>query len=151
LRGPNELTETPMKPAWRSFLGQFASTMIVVLLAAGLVTAVIGDLTDAAVIGAVIVLNAIIGFSQEHRAERAMAALRRMTQPVARVTRDGVLRIIAARDVVVGDVLHLEAGDLVAADGRLVEAPDLRVNEASLTGESVPVEKTAERLQPGEG
>ena len=149
--GPNELIEAPTKAAWQLFLGQFANTMIVVLLVAGLVTAVIGDLTDAAVIAAVVVLNAIIGFSQEHRAERAMAALRRMTQPVARVARDGIVRGIPARDVTVGDVLLLEAGDLVAADARLIEAPNLRVNEASLTGESIPVEKTAEPLPPGEG
>ncbi len=151
VNGPNALIEPPTKAAWRLFLGQFADTMIIVLLAAGLVTAVIGDLTDAAVIAVVIVLNAIIGFSQEHRAERAMAALRRMTLPVARVTRDGEVRTIAAPEVVVGDVLHLEAGDLVAADGRLIEAPNLRLNEAPLTGESIPVEKTAEPLLPGEG
>ncbi len=149
--GPNELVEAATKPAWRVFLGQFASTMIIVLLGAGLVMALIGDLTDAAVIAAVIVLNALIGFGQEHRAERAMAALRQMTQPLARVVRDGVVKTVRAGDIVRGDILHLDAGDLVAADARLIDAPNLQVNEAALTGESVPVEKTADILAPGEG
>ncbi len=149
--GPNELVEAATKPAWQLFLGQFASTMIIVLLGAGLVTALIGDLTDAAVIAAVVVLNALIGFGQEHRAERAMVALRRMTQPLARVVRDGVVRTVRAADIVRGDILHLDAGDLVAADARLIDAPNLQVNEAALTGESVPVEKTAGVLAPGEG
>ena len=149
--GYNELLETPARPAWRLFAAQFANTMIVVLVVAGLVMAAIGDLKDALVIAAVVVLNAVIGFAQEHRAERAMAALRRMTQPTARVTRDGTVRTIPAREVTRGDLLHLEAGDLVPADARLIEAPNLRINEAPLTGESVPVEKTTERLAPDEG
>ena len=127
--GPNELVEAASKPAWRLFLGQFANTMIIVLLGAGLVTALIGDLTDAAVIAAVVVLNALIGFGQEHRAERAMAALRRMTQPLARVVRDGVVRTVPAADIVRGDILHLDAGDLVAADAtadRRTEPPGQR-------------------------
>ena len=149
--GRNELLEAPSRPAWRLFAAQFVNTMIVVLIVAGLITVAIGDLTDAMVIAAVVVLNAVIGFAQEHRAERAMAALRRLTQRTARVTRDGTTQTIPAGEVVVGDVLHLEAGDLVAADARLIEAPNLRANEAPLTGESVPVEKTAEPVEPGEG
>ncbi len=149
--GTNELVEAASKPAWQLFLGQFANTMIIVLLAAGLVTALIGDLADATVIAAVVVLNALIGFGQEHRAERAMTALRQMTQPRARVARDGVIRTVPAADIVRGDILHLDAGDLVPADARLIDAPNLRVNEAALTGESVPVEKTAEALALGDG
>ena len=146
LDGPNELEEVASRPAWRLFLDQFANTMIVVLLVALAMTALIGDLKDALVIGAVVVLNALVGFVQEHRAEQAMAALRRLTSPQARVRRDGATVMIPAGDVVVGDIMDLDAGDLVVADGRLLEAPNLRVNEASLTGESVPVDKTSEPM-----
>jgi Ca2+-transporting ATPase len=149
--GPNELVAVVAKPAWRLFLDQFANTMIIVLLVALVVTAVVGDLKDALVIGAVVLLNALVGFLQEHRAERAMAALRRMNSPQARVRRAGATVLVPAGDVVVGDVVDLDAGDLVVADGRLLEAPNLRVNEASLTGESVPVDKVVEAIGEADG
>jgi Ca2+-transporting ATPase len=149
--GANELDTVASKPAWRLFLDQFANTMIIVLLVALVMTAVIGDLKDALVIAAVVVLNAIVGFVQEHRAERAMAALRRMTSPQARVRRDGTTVLVAASDVVVGDIVDLDAGDLVVADGRLLEAPSLRINEASLTGESVPADKVIEAIGEADG
>jgi Ca2+-transporting ATPase len=141
--GPNELAARRPPPAWVKFLGQFANTMIVVLLAAAAVTVVIGDLKDTVVILSVVVLNAAIGYAQEHRAEEAMAALRRLSVPFARVVRDGAVRSIPTRELVPGDVVRLEVGDVVPADARLVEAPNLRVNEAPLTGEAMPVDKSA--------
>jgi P-type Ca2+ transporter type 2C len=149
--GPNELEEEPRRPRWLMFLGQFANTMIVVLLIAAAITVAIGDLKDAIVITAIVVLNAVIGFVQEFRAEQAMAALRSMAAPAARVVRDRTERTIPAAEVVPGDILVLEAGDVVSADSRLLECPNLRVNESALTGESVPVDKTPEVLEPDEG
>ena len=149
--GPNELDAVASRPAWRLFLDQFANTMIIVLLVALVMTAVIGDIKDTLVIAAVVVLNALVGFVQEHRAERAMAALRRMTSPQARVRRDSATVVVPASDVVAGDIVDLDAGDLVVADGRLLEAPNLRVNEASLTGESVPVDKMIEVIEKTDG
>ena len=145
--GPNELVEAPRKPAWRMLLDQFTDTMILVLMASAAVMAIVGDLTDTAVIAAVVILNAVLGFSQEHRAERAIAELRRMTAASARVARAGTSKPIPASEVVPGDVLLLEAGDVVAADARLLEGPQLRVNEAALTGESEPVDKVCGPLR----
>ncbi|MDH3499316.1 MAG: cation-translocating P-type ATPase [Acidimicrobiia bacterium] len=149
--GPNELDTEPVRAPWLIFGGQFANTMIVVLLIAAAVTVVIGDLKDAIVITAIVVLNAAIGFVQESRAEQAMAALRSMAAPSARVVRDGVERTIPSEELVPGDVVMLEAGDVLPADARLIESPNLRVNEAALTGESVPVDKSPERLAEGDG
>jgi P-type Ca2+ transporter type 2C len=139
--GPNDLDEEPRRPAWRLLLSQFASTMIVVLIVAALVTVAVGELRDAAVIATILVLNAAVGFVQEHRAEQAMTALKTLTAPIAQVVRQGRQMTLDARALVPGDVLLLEAGDLVAADARLLSCPGLRVDEAALTGESVPVDK----------
>jgi len=147
--GANELDERQPTPEWVKFLRQFADTMIVVLLIAAAVTVVIGDLKDTIVIVGVVVLNAVIGYAQEHRATQAVAALRRLSTPFARVLRDGTVRSIPARELVPGDVVRLEAGDIVAADARLVDAPNLRVNEAALTGEAVPVDKSVESVRSG--
>ena len=149
--GPNELEEEPTQPWWRLFGMQFANTMIVVLLVAAAIMVAIGEPTDAIVIAAIVVLNAAIGFFQEYRAEQAMAALRTMTAPHARVVRGGVEATVEASELVPGDVLILDAGDLVAADARILDAPDLRVNEAALTGESVPVSKGTEIVGKDEG
>jgi len=149
--GPNELDEEPVQPAWRLFLAQFANTMIVVLLVAAGIMVAIGEPTDAIVIGAIVILNAGIGFFQEYRAEQAMAALRTMTAPHARVVRDGEESTVPAANLVPGDVLLVDAGDLVAADARILDAPDLRIDEASLTGESVPVMKSTHRLDEEAG
>jgi Ca2+-transporting ATPase len=144
--GPNELVEEAGTPSWRRLLDQFTSPMIVVLLVAAGITAVIGDLKDTAIILAIVIVNGVVGFVQEHRAEEAIKALERMSSPSARVVRDGEVRLIPARDVVPGDVLLLDQGDIVTADLRLVEAPALRVDEAALTGESEPVGKVVEPL-----
>src|SRR6266542_2101866 len=144
--GPNELVERARKPAWRLLAEQFANTMIVILLLAAVVTVLVGDLKDTLVILAIVVLNGLIGYAQEHRAERAMAALRAMTVPTVRVLRAGLLEEVPAAELVPGDVVQLATGDVVAADLRLVEAQALRVNEAALTGESQPVFKTTDPL-----
>ena len=149
--GPNELEAEPTRSPWLLFFGQFANTMIVVLLIAAGVTVAVGEVKDAFVIGAIVILNAAIGFVQEYRAEQAMAALKNMASPTAKVVRSGRQATIPASDVVAGDVVVLDAGDVVPADGRLVECPNLRINEAALTGESVPVEKTEAAMDPGVG
>jgi Ca2+-transporting ATPase len=146
--GPNQLQAAAARPVWRLVAAQFANTVIMVLLAAAVVTTIIGDLKDTVVIAAVVVLNAAISFVQERRAEQAVAALKRMSAPTARVVRGGQTCTVPVAQVVPGDLLDLEAGDVVAADARLLEAPNLRVNEAALTGESVPVDKHPAQLQP---
>ncbi len=139
--GPNEIrreqTTTPLKLLAR----QFASPVIWLLLGASVVSAALGELLDAIAIGAIVIVNAAIGFFQEHRAERAVMALRSMTAPRARVMRDGRSDMVSANTIVPGDLLVLEAGDVAAADARLHRAHALTTNEAPLTGESTPVEK----------
>lgn len=141
--GPNEITRSVGAPAWRMFVGQFASPLVLLLLAACGVSVALGEVIDAAAIATIVVLNGVIGFWQEYSAQNAVMALRAMTAPRARVIRDGQLSVIPARDVVPGDCLVLKAGDMVAADGRLVEAHDFTTNESALTGESQPSEKGA--------
>jgi P-type Ca2+ transporter type 2C len=145
--GPNELEEKKKKTPFMMFLDQFRNFMILVLIAAALVSGLIGEAVDTIAIIAIVVLNAAVGFAQEHRAEKAMEALRRMSAPTARVFRDGRTAEIAASDLVPGDVVALEAGRIVPADMRLIEAANLRTEEAPLTGESMPVDKTVSTLQ----
>ncbi len=135
------VTGKPPVSAARVLGAQFASLVVWFLIAAAITSAVIGEAVDAFAIVSIVVLNAVIGFIQEFRAERAIEALRAMTAPKARVRRDGLTAAISARDVVAGDLLLVEAGDVIAADGRVIETQDLRVNEAVLTGESAPVTK----------
>jgi len=144
--GPNELPEGPPLRPGLILLSQFASTMVAVLLGAAAVSALLGDLADTVAIVAIVVLNAILGFTQEYRAEKAMAALSRLAAPVVKVRRDGGVREIPARELVPGDVLLLETGDRVSADARIVEGHSLRTDESPLTGESAPVEKSPEPL-----
>ena len=142
--GPNEISREEGPSGWLVLARQFNSPVIYLLVAACVLSAGLGEAADAIAILTIVVLNGLIGFAQERRAERAILALHSMTAPRARVRRDGMLRVIPAADVVVGDVLVLEAGDLVPADARLVAAANLTTNEASLTGESVPAGKSAE-------
>jgi P-type Ca2+ transporter type 2C len=144
--GPNVLVEQAQPGAWHLFARQFANTMTVVLAVAAIVTALLGDLKDTAVISVIVVLNALVGFIQEYRAEQAMAALKQLTTGAARVIRDGQLHELPMPQVVPGDLVELAAGDIVPADVRLLEVHGLRVNEASLTGESESAAKTAEPL-----
>ena len=139
--GPNRLPEEPPVPAWRRFLRQFNNLLIYVLLAAAAVTAALGDWIETGVILAVVVINALIGYVQEGKAEAALAALRSMLALQAVVLRDGHRVTISAEDLVPGDVVLVSSGDRVPADLRLLEASNLRVEEAALTGESVPVTK----------
>jgi Ca2+-transporting ATPase len=145
--GLNELQEKKKKTAVMMFLGQFNDFLIIVLMAAALLAGLAGSPKDAIVILAVVVLNAVIGFIQEHKAEKAMAALKKMAAPSATVIRgDGPLQI-AASLLVPGDIVLLDAGRVVPADMRLVEAAQLLVEEAALTGESVAVEKHSAPIQ----
>jgi magnesium-transporting ATPase (P-type) len=139
--GPNTLPAAPTPSALRRLGRQFHSLLIYVLLASGVTVAALGHGVDATVIFAVVVLNAVIGYVQEGRAERALAALRGMVAPQAAVLRDGRRATVDAATLVPGDVLLLEAGDRVPADARLLRARELRVDEALLTGESLPVDK----------
>ncbi|HEX2110230.1 MAG TPA: cation-translocating P-type ATPase [Gaiellaceae bacterium] len=139
--GPNELERARAVAPWKLFLEQFKNVLILILLAAVGLSIVLGHATEAIVIGAIVLLAALLGFAQEYRAERAIEALRRMAAPTATLRRDGADVDVPARELVPGDVLHLRAGDKVAADGRLVDAVNLRVEESALTGESVPVDK----------
>lgn len=145
--GPNRLPEGLRQSALTRFLLQFHNLLIYVLLAAGVLAAVIGHGTDALVIFAVVLVNAIIGFIQEGRAEKALDAIRAMIDPHASLVRDGRRVTTAADKVVPGDIVLLEAGDRVPADLRLVRARNLRVDEAILTGESVPVEKAVKVVE----
>ncbi|MFQ6121474.1 MAG: cation-translocating P-type ATPase [Dehalococcoidales bacterium] len=128
------------------FLRQFLSPLIYVLLIAVIISAIVQHFIDAGVILAVLLLNAVIGFIQETRAEKAMEALVQMAAPKARVRREGKVKLIPAREIVPGDILLLETGDRVPADARLIEASNLKVNEGMLTGESMPVDKHTEVL-----
>jgi P-type Ca2+ transporter type 2C len=139
--GRNELRKTEGTSALAILAGQFRSVVIWVLIGGAAVSAALGDTFDSLAIVAIVVLNAVIGFLQEYRAERAVAALARMTAPRARVVRDGRAQVLAASEVVRGDILLLEGGEIVAADSRLIEASSLRTAEAALTGESDPVAK----------
>ncbi len=139
--GPNELRAERGPGALGMLARQLTGVMPLLLVAAAVTSFLLGDLADAIAIAAILVINALIGFVQEHRAERAITALRAMTAPRATVVRDGHAAQIAAAEVVRGDLLVVEAGDVVAADAELVEANELVVDEATLTGESVAVAK----------
>ena len=145
--GPNELEDRGTRSPWAILWEQFTSTMIVILIVAALASALLGDYEDSIAIAVIVVLNAALGFVQEYRAERAMAALKRLSAPRVKVRREGHVREISARELVPGDVVLLEAGNLVPADGRLVEGANLRVQEAALTGESESVGKDPEPLE----
>lgn len=144
--GPNTLDRSEGRTGLSILLAQFTNAMTGVLAVAAAVTVLIGEAQDAAVIGAIVLLNALVGFAQEYRAERAMAALAQLAGEAALVRRDGVPLRIRAEDLVVGDVAILAAGDVVPADLRLLEVHGLRTAEAALTGESEPVVKTSEDL-----
>ncbi len=142
--GPNRLPQAPPRSPWRVLLAQFKSILILILLGAVVLAALVGSTKDALVILSVAVINALVGFYQEYRAERSLAALKSMLPGKARVRRDGVSQEIVADDLVPGDVLLLEAGDGVAADGRIWLAAGLEIDESALTGESHPAAKQVE-------
>jgi Ca2+-transporting ATPase len=141
--GRNTLAEAAQIPLWKKFLGQFRELMVVILIAAALIAGAVGEWTDATAILAIVLLNGLLGFLQEERAGRALAALERLSAPLAKVLRDGELRVVPASELVPGDCVELEAGDSVPADARLLGGYGFRVQEAALTGESTPVDKEA--------
>jgi P-type Ca2+ transporter type 2C len=145
-QGPNELEDRGGRGVWALLWEQFTSALIVILIVAAVVSAFLGDYEDSIAIAVIVVLNAVLGFGQEYRAERAMAALKQLSAPTVKVRREGHVREVSARELVPGDVVLLEAGNLVPADGRLLEGSNLRVQEAALTGESEPVEKASAAL-----
>ena len=147
--GPNALVERAGVSPWRILGTQLKGPMVLVLVVAAVVSIVLGDAADAVAIGAIIVLNTALGFAQEYRAERAMAALKQLAVSVVRVRRDGVVAERPAVELVPGDVVLLEAGAVVPADGRWVEASALRALESILTGESEAVDKGTAALPPG--
>ncbi|MCL4078170.1 calcium-translocating P-type ATPase, PMCA-type [Coriobacteriia bacterium Es71-Z0120] len=142
--GQNLLAPPVKVPAWKKFLAQFNDFMIWVLMAAVVISAIEHQLLEAFAITAILLLNGFLGFIQEYRAEQALEALKQMAAPTATVVRDGVEQEVPAAELVPGDVVILEAGDKVPADGRLIEAASLKVDESSLTGESRPVSKHAD-------
>ncbi|WP_028594090.1 calcium-translocating P-type ATPase, SERCA-type [Paenibacillus assamensis] len=139
--GKNVLQEAKRKSIIAKLIAQFKDVMIIILLVAALISGILGELTDAIIILVVVVLNAVLGVLQENKAEQALDALKQMSSPNARVIRDGKTIEIKAEDLVPGDVVVLEAGNVVPADIRLIESASLKIEEAALTGESVPVEK----------
>lgn len=139
--GANALEEGETKSLFQKFMDQFKDFMILVLLAAAFISGALGEISDAIIILMVVVLNAALGVFQEAKAEEAINALRQMASPMARVKRGGSVVTVKSEDIVPGDIVLLEAGDVVPADLRLIEVNSLKVEEAALTGESVPVEK----------
>ena len=139
--GLNELIERGVKSPWRILWEQITEVMVVILIIAALVSLFLGEVNDAIVIMAIVILNAILGFTQEYRAEKAIAALKKLAVPTVKVRRNGHIEEISAREIVPGDIVFLEQGNKVSADGRLLESANLKVQEAALTGESEAVEK----------
>jgi len=149
--GPNQLREQKGRTPLRIFLEQFADFMIWVLIGAAVVSGFLKEWVDAAAIVAIVILNAILGFIQEHRAERSLQALRKLAAPFSKVIRDGNKSSVPSAELVPGDIVELEAGDYVPADGRIIQhTANFAVLEASLTGESTPVAKTQVVLDEGD-
>ncbi len=144
--GANELEDRGGRSSLQIFFSQFRDLFTVILIVAAVISAFLEDWIEAVVILAIIVLNAVMGYVQEKKAEEAMAALKRMAVPEVTLVRSGEAIVTSARDIVPGDILVLETGNIVPADGRLIEAVNLEIEEAPLTGESVPVGKDAEKV-----
>ena len=147
--GPNQLAAAEVVPAWKKFLAQFKDMLILILIAAALVSLVVsGEVKTPLVVLVVVVFNAVIGFVQENRAEKSLDALRKMLTAQVRVRRDGTVMMVPTESIVPGDVVLVEAGDRLPADGEIFFANNLEVDEAALTGESHPVEKNTEPVDP---
>ncbi len=139
--GPNELKDCPLESPWKILWEQLTATVVVVLIVAALISAVLGEYKDAIAILTIVAFNAFLGFRQEYQAERAIAALKKLAVPTVKVRREGTVEKISASQLVPGDIVLLEAGNLMPADCRLIESFNLRISEASLTGESEPIDK----------
>ncbi|MDD2675569.1 MAG: cation-translocating P-type ATPase [Flavobacterium sp.] len=147
--GKNEIEDTKKKSIVKMMLSQLSDFMILILIAAAIISGIIGDLTDTIIILAIIIINAVVGFIQEYRAEKAMQALKKMVANHARIMREGKMITIPASDLVPGDVVVLEAGNVIPADIRFFETHQIKVDESALTGESNNVEKNTEELPEG--
>ncbi|SHH50049.1 Ca2+-transporting ATPase [Anaerosphaera aminiphila DSM 21120] len=147
--GKNELKKEEKKPFIKKLADQFLDPMIIILIVASIVSAMIGEVVDAVIIIAIVVVNAILSLYQEGKAEEAIAALQKMSSPKAKVVRNGEFEEIDSAEIVPGDYIILETGDIVPADLRLVDSKNLKIDESSLTGESVPVEKKASIVYDG--
>lgn len=145
--GYNQLIEQPRASALRLFLYQFSSVIVWMLIAAAVIAGVLREWVDALAIIVIVILNALLGFFQEYKAERSLAALRKMVIPTSKVIRDGKLQTLASKNIVPGDLVLIEAGDRIPADGIFIQAFGLSTQEAALTGESVPIHKTADSLE----
>lgn len=144
--GPNEIRETSIRSSWQILWEQLTASMVIILIAAAFISFLLGDYKDAAAILAIVFLNTLMGFHQEYKAEKAIATLRSLAVPTVHVLREGSVRELSARKLVPGDIVLIETGNIVPADGRVVEAANLGVQEAALTGESQPLEKTGASL-----
>ena len=150
--GFNEIKAKKKKSLIQKFLEQFKDFMIIVLIIAAIVSGIIGvkegeGITDTIIIMIVVVMNAIIGVAQENKAEKSLEALQKMSSHVAKVIRDGKLVVVESRELVPGDIVVLDTGDFIPADLRIIEAVNLKTQEAALTGESLPVDKTADIIE----
>lgn len=145
--GYNQLIEQPKVSALHLFLSQFSSLIVWILIVAAFIAGVLGEWLDALAIIVIVILNALLGFFQEYRAERSLAALRKMVTPSSKVIRDGKLQILPSKRIVPGDLVLIEAGDRIPADGRFIQSFGLSTQEAALTGESIPIHKTADSLE----
>ena len=148
-QGKNQIEDTKKKSVIKMILSQFSDFMILILVAAAIISGVIGDVTDTIIILAIVIINAAVGFIQEYRAEKAMEALKNMAANHAHILREGKIMSIPATDLVVGDVIMLEAGNIIPADVRFFETHQTKVDESTLTGESNNVEKNTEELPEG--
>lgn len=145
--GPNEIQEAKKASPWRLLLSQFKETLVLILIVAAVISAAIGEAIDSAVILAIVFASAGVGFYQEYRAEQSLALLKRLAAPTATVLRDDRTAVVPARELVPGDIVLLDAGDKVPADGRIIDGMNLQIDESTLTGESAPVSKLANTLQ----
>ena len=144
--GTNDLKEENKKSFFSKIVAQFSDFLILILIAAAIISVFVGEAQDAMVILAIVIVNAFLGIYQEGRAEKALDALKKMSSPNAKVVRNGSIEVVPANTLVPGDIVALDAGDIIPADLRLMESSNLKIEEASLTGESVPVEKNSNSI-----
>ena len=145
--GENTLTTTVKTPWWLTFLLQFRDVLVIILIVAGIISYAIGSFRDGTIMFIIVLINAVIGYFQEHKAERIMDSLKKLVQSPAKVFRNGELSELPQAQLVPGDVLYLEEGDKIPADVRIIESFNLRTNDFSLTGESMPQEKHSNTIQ----